>query len=174
MKMIGLARLGRDADVRILPSGEKVCNLALAVDYGQRPKEGGNRPTQWYEATLWGERGATLAQYLKKGATHCFTLDDIHIQHFQKQDGSTGYKLSARVVDVELTPRASNQAPQQGQTPPPAQQQQRQAPPPAAAPAPAQAPAPAPAPAPTQAAPAPAPAPAQQQGFQPMDDDIPF
>ncbi len=151
MKTIGLARLGRDAELRTIPSGESVCNLSLAVNYGRKDADG-NRPTQWIDATLWGKAAEALAPYLKKGTVHCFTLSDIHIETYQGQNGQ-GHKLSARCDGVELGPRQGD-APA-GSTAPASRATY--------APAPSRAPAP--------RAPAPAPA---SRGFDDMDDDIPF
>ena len=144
-KMIGMMRLGRDAELRYTPNNEPVTNLSLAYAHGKAGQDG-KRPTQWIDATLWGKRAEALTQYLTKGGLHCFTLDELNIQTFQKQDGSSGTKLVARVLDVELGARQD------------------------AAPAPA--PAARPAPPPQRQAPAPAPRPSS--GFDDMDDDIPF
>ncbi len=130
MKTIGLARLGRDAEIRYAPSGDAVCKLSLAVNYGMKGADG-NRPTQWIDASLWGKQAEALHQYLVKGSVHCFALSDIHIETFTKSDGSAGVKLSARVDSVELGPRQDG-----GSAPAP-----RQAPP-AGAPRPAPKPAP--------------------------------
>lgn len=115
MKHIGLARLGRDAEIRHTPAGEPVCNLSLAVSYGQKQADG-NRPTQWIDAALWGKRAEVLAPYLLKGSVHCFTLDDLHIETFQGKNGE-GTKLVARVLDVELGPRAGDAKPAQQSAP---------------------------------------------------------
>ena len=144
-KMIGMMRLGRDAELRYTPNNEPVTNLSLAYAHGKAGQDG-KRPTQWIDAALWGKRAEALTQYLTKGGLHCFTLDELNIQTFQKQDGSSGTKLVARVLDVELGARQD------------------------AAPAPA--PAARPAPPPQRQAPAPAPRPSS--GFDDMDDDIPF
>jgi len=125
MKTIGLARLGKTAELRYLPSGEAVANLALAVNYGKRGEDG-NRPTQWIEASMWGKAAETLAEFMVKGSLHCFTLSDIHIETYQTREGGTGHKLVARVDSVELGPRMDAPDGQQ-----PAQRQpapQRQAP----------------------------------------------
>jgi single-strand DNA-binding protein len=130
MKTIGLARLGRDAEVRYLPDGTAVANLSLAVNYGKKD-EGGNRPTQWIDASMWGKQAEALAQYMTKGSVHCFTLSEIHIEKYQGQNGE-GHKLVARVDGVELGPRAAggqDSAPQQRQAP--SQPAQRPAPKPA-------------------------------------------
>jgi single-strand DNA-binding protein len=116
MKTIGMARLGRDAEIRYTPGGDAVCNLSLAVNYGQKPA-GGDRPTQWIDASLWGKRAEALAQYLVKGSVHCFTLEDIHLETYQGKNGE-GVKLVARVLDVELGPRVGGEQPAQRQSAP--------------------------------------------------------
>lgn len=129
MKTIGMARLGRDAEIRYTPGGDAVCNLSLAVNYGQKGQDG-NRPTQWIDASLWGKRAEALAQYLVKGSVHCFTLEDVHLETYQGKNGE-GVKMVARVLDVELGPRVGGEQPA-------AQPAQRQAPSqPAARPKPA-------------------------------------
>ncbi len=169
MKMIGLARLGRDAETRYLPDGTAVANLSLAVNYFSKDAEN-NRATQWIEASLWGKQADTLAQYMVKGSVHCFALSDIHMETFQGKNGE-GHKLVARVDSIELGPRQDahqgqqpqRQAPQQGydQQQAPRQQAQRQAPPQGQAP--------------RQAAPQQRQAPQRGgSGFDDMDDDIPF
>jgi single-strand DNA-binding protein len=126
MKTIGLARLGKDVEVRYLPDGKPVANLSLAVNYGQK-QDDGNRKTQWIEASLWGQQAEVLAPYLLRGTVHCFALSDIHIETYQGQNGE-GHKLVARVDSVELGPRTDG-GQQQAQQPQRQQQpQQRQAP----------------------------------------------
>lgn len=105
-------RLGRDAELKFLPSGEAVANLSLAFNYGKAGADG-NRPTQWIDGSLWGKRAESLTQYLVKGSVHCFTLNDVHIETYKKNDGSEGFKLSGMIADVELGPRTGErQAPQ--------------------------------------------------------------
>lgn len=128
MKTIGLARLGRDAEVKYTQGGDAVCSLSLAVSYGKKGEDG-NRPTQWIDAALWGKQAEALAPYLLKGTVHCFTLSDLRLETYQAKDGTTGTKIAARVDNVELGPRVEQ--PQQGQRQAPAQngyQQARQTP----------------------------------------------
>jgi single-strand DNA-binding protein len=58
----------------------------VSVNYGQKGQDG-NRPTQRIEASLRGKRAESLAQYLTKGSVHCFTLEEIHIETYQGQNG---------------------------------------------------------------------------------------
>lgn len=121
MQMIGVARLGRDAELRYTPNGTAVANLSLAFNYGQKDDQG-NRPTQWVDASLWGKLAESLEQYLKKGQQVSVTLDEPHIETYQGQNGQ-GHKLAARVLSIELVggrPEAGGQ--QQGQQQRPQQQ----------------------------------------------------
>ena len=101
MKAFGLARLGRDAEIRHTAGGDAVASLSLAFTYG-RKGEDGKRPTQWVEGSLWGKRAEALSQYLTKGTQVVATLEDVAIQQFQKSDGPPGVKMVGRVIDIEL------------------------------------------------------------------------
>jgi single-strand DNA-binding protein len=103
-KLYGLMRLGRDAEIRTTPNGEKVANLSLVYSYGRKDSNG-EMPSQWIDAAFWGERAEKLAPFLKKGAQHLFTLSDVHVEKYTGKDGFEAFKLAGRVDDVELTPR---------------------------------------------------------------------
>lgn len=103
-KLYGLMRLGRDAEIRRTPGGDAVCNLSLAYNYGQKGDDG-DRPVQWINASLWGKRAESLAEYLTKGSLHLFTLDGVHMRKYTDKDGYDAYSLDATVVDVELGPK---------------------------------------------------------------------
>jgi single-strand DNA-binding protein len=120
MKANGLARIGRDVELRHTPNGEAVANLSLAFTYGKRDSDG-KRPTQWVEAALWGKRAESLAPYLLKGQQVVAYLEDVSIQTFRKQDGTDGVKLAARVGDLELIAgQGEAQAPAPTRAPAPA------------------------------------------------------
>lgn len=101
MQLSGLARLGRDAETRFLADGTAITSLALATNWGKKD-ESGNRPTQWVDASFWGERGQKLAQYLVKGQQIVVVLDEPHITTFEKKDGTTGFSLVGRVNSLEF------------------------------------------------------------------------
>jgi len=105
-QLIGLARIGRDAEVRYTNSGEPVAGLSLAFSYGRKGPDG-KKPTQWVDAALWGKLAEALAPYLTKGTQVYVLLDDVHVETYQQRDGSQGVKLAAKVATIEL---ASGQA----------------------------------------------------------------
>jgi single-strand DNA-binding protein len=101
MKANGLARIGKDAEVRYTPGGAAVANVSLAFTYGKKGEDG-KRPTQWVDASLWGQRVESLAPYLTKGKQIVAYLEDVHIQTYTKGDGTQASKMAARIADLEF------------------------------------------------------------------------
>ncbi len=101
MILTGFARLGRDASLRYTGNGDPVLEMALAFNYGQKGQDG-KRPSQWIEATLWGKRAEALAQHLTKGAAIDVVLTEPHIETWTKKDQTTGFKLVAKVAELEF------------------------------------------------------------------------
>ncbi|MBB3004429.1 single-strand DNA-binding protein [Paraburkholderia tropica] len=122
IQIFGLARVGRDVEVRNTTNGDAVASVSLAFSYGRKGDDG-KKPTQWVDGALWGKRAEALAPYLTKGTLVTVACEDAHIETFQKQGGGEGVKLAARITAIDLAgnPPQAAQQPQQ-------RQQQRQAP----------------------------------------------
>jgi len=101
MKAQGLARIGKDAEVRFTPGGTAVANVSLAFTYGKKGEDG-KRPTQWVDASIWGQRAESLAPYIKKGGQIVAYLEDVSIQTYTKGDGTQATKMVARIADLEF------------------------------------------------------------------------
>lgn len=123
MKAFGLARLGRDAEIRYTQGGEPVASLSLAINYGRKGDDG-KRPTQWVDGSLWGKRAEALAPFLTKGSLVVVTMEDVHTEAYQGRNGESN-KLVGRVIDIELAGGGERQ--QAAPTQAPARQQQPQA-----------------------------------------------
>jgi single-strand DNA-binding protein len=124
MQAFGLARLGKDAEIRHVPNGDAVVSLALAFTYGKKGQDG-KRPTQWVDGAFWGARAEALAPYLLKGGLVSIALDDVHIETYQGSKGD-GHKLVGRVAQIELA-GGGQAAAAPTQQRPAAQSSQRQA-----------------------------------------------
>lgn len=109
MKAQGLARIGKDAEVRFTPGGTAVANVSLAFTYGKK----GDRPTQWVDASIWGQRAEPMAPYLTKGKQIVAYLEDVHLQTYTKGDGTTNTKMVARLADLEFVSDGSDHKPTQ-------------------------------------------------------------
>lgn len=107
MKAQGLARIGKDAEVRYTPGSTAVANVSLAFTYGKKGEDG-KRPTQWVDASLWGQRAEGMAPYLLKGKQIVAYLEDVHLQTYTKGDGTTNTKMVARLADLEFVSENSD------------------------------------------------------------------
>lgn len=119
--------VGRDAEVRVTPSGQSVLNVIVAnnVGFGDRQK------TLWIRLVLWGKRAeGQLQNYLKKGQ-QVFVSGELTQSEYQANDGTTRTSLELNVQVIDLIGKRNDQG--MGQ-PAPQQNYQQAAPAPAAAP----------------------------------------
>ena len=127
LQAFGLARIGRDAEIRYTPDGTATTNLSLAFNVFVK----GQKSTQWIDGTLWAKRAETLAPYLLKGTAVAVTLDEVHIEDYTNRDGSPGHKLVGRVSSIDLAGGGERtQAPAPAPTRAPPARTQAPAPPP--------------------------------------------
>lgn len=106
MILTGIARLGRDAELRYLTDGTPVASLALATNYGKKDAQG-NRPTQWVDASLFGEQARKLQPYLLKGQMVSVVMTEPHIEQYQrKADNTIGHSLRASIINLEFAGKA--------------------------------------------------------------------
>lgn len=68
MKAITIAgNIGKDAEVRSTQGGDKVTGWTVAVE----DRTGKEKSTIWFDVSIWGKRGESLAPYLTKGSRVC-------------------------------------------------------------------------------------------------------
>ena len=93
MKTITIAgNVGKDAELRRTGNGDPVLNFPVAVE----DRSGKEKVTFWFDVALWGKRGESLGQYIKKGSRIVVTGDLTRREH----EGKTF--LGVRASDVTL------------------------------------------------------------------------
>lgn len=119
-----LFTLGRDAELRYTQNNTAVLNCALAYNYGQKDQATGKKPTQWLDASLWGKQAEALGPYMLKGTKIVGSIEDLHIETFDRTDGTMGAKLVGKLANVILagSPQGQQQQPAQQQAAPQRQQ----------------------------------------------------
>ena len=90
-KAIILGNLGRDPEVRVMQSGEKVCNFNVATSETWKDKSGERKEkTEWHNITVWNQNLVTIAEkYLKKGSK-VYLEGKIQTESYEK-DGEKKY-----------------------------------------------------------------------------------
>lgn len=89
--------LGRDAELKNV-SGQSLLNFAVANSIGF----GDKKVTMWIDCSLWGKRGESVAQYLKKGQS-VFVSGELSTREYQAKDGSgmkTALSLNVNTIDL--------------------------------------------------------------------------
>lgn len=92
-KVILVGNLGRDPEVRRLPSGEPVVNLRIATSENWRDKSTGERRerTEWHSVVIFNENLAKIAeQYLRKGSK-IYIEGQLQTRKWQDQSGQERY-----------------------------------------------------------------------------------
>lgn len=120
MRMIGLVRFGADAVLRFTPAGDPVLEVPAAYNYGSKGEDG-RRPTQWIRLTMWGQRAEKLEQYFTKGTQILAVVEEVHIETYDKKDGSRGFNLVGRLADFEFAGGTGERESSQQQAAPAAQ-----------------------------------------------------
>jgi single-strand DNA-binding protein len=98
-KVILVGNLGRDPEVRRLPSGSPVVNLRIATSESWRDKASGERKekTEWHSVVIFNEALAKVAeQYLKKGSK-VYIEGQLQTRKWQDQSGAERYSTEVVV-----------------------------------------------------------------------------
>ena len=157
-KVIIVGNLGRDPEVRHLPSGDAVANIAVATTDKWKDKQTGEQKeqTEWHRISFFGKLAEIVGQYLTKGS-QVYIEGKLQTRKYTDKDGVEKFATEIRADTMQMlgsrqggdggqqnnAPRQQSSAPQQRQAAP----QQRQAP---------------------------RQQPQHNGGFDDMDDDIPF
>lgn len=88
--------LGGDAEIKHTQSGDAFASFSVASN----SKVKGEKTTTWVRCTMWGKRGAELAQYLTKGGR--VTVVGALSMRSYEQAGETRTSLECNVSDVAL------------------------------------------------------------------------
>ena len=92
-KVTLIGNLGRDPEVRMLQSGDPVCNLSVATSESWRDKASGERreKTEWHRVVIFNPNLAKVAeQYLKKGAK-VYLEGQLQTRKWTDQSGQDRY-----------------------------------------------------------------------------------
>ena len=67
-KIVIMGRLTRDPELRYTASNTPVASFSLAVDRDFKPKEGGEKETDFIDCVAWRQTGEFASKYFQKGS----------------------------------------------------------------------------------------------------------
>ncbi len=113
-KVILVGNLGAKPELKVLPSGQPVCEMRVATNEVFTDKQGQRQErTEWHRISAWGKMGENCAQYLDKGRQ---VYVEGRLQTRSWDDKNTGEKRYATDIVATNVQFLGGQAGQAGQT----------------------------------------------------------
>ena len=100
-KVILVGNLGRDPEVRYLPSGDAVANVTIATSSKYKGKDGNMvEETEWHRVTFFGKLAEIVGQYLRKGS-QVYVEGSLRTRSWEK-DGVKQYSTEIRADQMQM------------------------------------------------------------------------
>lgn len=97
-----IGHLGKDPEIRYLPSGESVANFSVAVTETWKSKDGDKKETTtWYRCSAFGKLADVCGQYLKKG-NPVFCDGKMQSRKWEDKEGVERESWELRVEALQL------------------------------------------------------------------------
>ena len=100
-KVIVIGNLGRDPEVRSLPSGQNVANLSLATTARFKDRNGDQQKrTEWHRVVAFGKLADNCQQFLSKGR-QVYVEGRLTTRQYEAKDGS-GRRYRTEIVALQM------------------------------------------------------------------------
>jgi single-strand DNA-binding protein len=102
-KVILIGNLGRDPEVRYLPSGSAICNVTIATSRQWKDKTSGERQeeTEWHRVTFFDRLAEIAGEYLKKGRP-VYVEGRLKTRKYTDKDGVEKYTTDIIATEMQL------------------------------------------------------------------------
>lgn len=103
-------QLGKDAEIKYMPNGDAVASFSVADSQGK------DKPTIWWNCSLFGKRAESLSQYLLKGSAVTVS-GSVTEREWTDKEGGKRKSMDVRVQDIALQGGRKDSAPAPQQAP---------------------------------------------------------
>ncbi len=103
-KVILIGNLGRDPEVRYMPSGGAVTNVTIATTESWKDKQTGERQerTEWHNVVFYNRLAEIVGEYLKKGSK-VYIEGSLRTRKWQdKNTGMDRYTTEVIASDMQM------------------------------------------------------------------------
>lgn len=101
-KAILIGNLGKDPEVRYMPSGDAIANINIATTDSYKDREGVKQErTEWHRVAFFGKLAEIVGQYLKKGAP-VYIEGRIQTRKWQDKTGQDRYTTEIIATDMKM------------------------------------------------------------------------
>ena len=90
-KVILIGNLGKDPEVRYMPSGDAITNITVATTDNWKDKNGEKQErTEWHRVAFFGKLAEIAGEYLKKGS-QVYVEGRLQTRKWQDKEGQDRY-----------------------------------------------------------------------------------
>ncbi|PWF54988.1 single-stranded DNA-binding protein [Massilia glaciei] len=102
-KVIIVGNLGRDPEIRYMPSGDAIANIAVATSYKSKDKNTGEAKelTEWHRISFFGRLAEVVGQYLKKGSS-VYVEGRLQTRKYTDKDGVEKYATDIVAENMQM------------------------------------------------------------------------
>jgi len=102
-KVIILGNLGKDPEVRYMPSGGQVTNITVATSETWKDKDTGETKenTEWHRIVFFNRLAEIAGEYLKKGS-QVYIEGRLQTRKWQGQDGQDRYTTEIVASEMQM------------------------------------------------------------------------
>jgi single-strand DNA-binding protein len=112
-KAILIGNLGKDPELKYLPSGQAVANFSLATTERRTDKNGQRQDrTEWHNIVVYGKTAEVVNQYLKKGRS-AYIEGRITTRSWDDRDGNKKYRTEIVANTVQFLGNPGGSVPQE-------------------------------------------------------------
>jgi single-strand DNA-binding protein len=122
-KVILVGNLGRDPEVRYMPSGNAVANVTLATTDSWKDKQTGEKQerTEWHNIVFYSRLAEIAGEYLKKGS-QVYVEGRLQTRKWQDKNGNDRYTTEIIANEMQMLGSRGGSAGQAAEAAPPAGQ----------------------------------------------------
>ena len=102
-KVILIGNLGKDPEVRYMPSGGAVTNVTLATSESWKDKQTGENQerTEWHNVVFFNRLAEIAGEYLKKGSK-VYVEGSLRTRKWQDKNGQDRYTTEIVAAEMQM------------------------------------------------------------------------
>ena len=101
-KVTLIGNVGKDPEVKVLPSGSSVANFSLATTRKWNDKEGNkNEETEWHNLCVFGKGADVIEKYVSKGSK-LYVDGRIRTRKWEDKEGNNRYTTEIMVDNFQM------------------------------------------------------------------------
>ena len=102
-KVILIGNLGKDPEMRSMPSGSQVANVTIATSESWKDKQTGESKerTEWHNVVFFNKLAEIVSQYLKKGS-QVYVEGSLRTRKWQDKEGHDRYTTEVVADNMQM------------------------------------------------------------------------